>query len=242
MLLALLLAVFVAVEYASAYPALIEFRDAPPVNRVRILSLFLTFVVLCVVIRYEGATTAGLVLTALGHLMGRVLDVPGSPVWILLQQIPAGLPEAVSHQTRILAGLAVFIGLAAASLFALLIRLRQWPHRGSAFNVWVNFPNFDPTTGGDVVLRLRRDGWINLLLALIAPFLLPVLGGFGAREAGVALFSSPHALVWGIGIWMFLPLSLFMRGLATLRVAAMIRYRRDQLVADIALDAPSQPV
>ena len=33
-------------EYASSYPGLVEFRDAPPFNRIRFLSLFLTVVLL----------------------------------------------------------------------------------------------------------------------------------------------------------------------------------------------------
>jgi len=242
MLVALSLAVFVAFEYASAYPAIIEFRDAPPINRVRVLTLFLTLVSLCVVLRYEGATTAGLVLTALGALVGGAIDLPYSPVGLLLAQMPVTASAAEIDQTRILAGLAVFITLFACSLFALLIRLRHWPHRDAAFNVWVNIPNFDPTTGGDVVARLSRDGRVNVFLALLAPFLLPVIVGVVAQQLGLALVWSPQAVVWGIGLWMAIPMSLFLRGLAMLRVAGMIQTRRDRLVADIGVDAPSQVV
>jgi hypothetical protein len=39
-LVALALGVFVGMEYAATYPGLVEFRDAPPFNRVRILTLF----------------------------------------------------------------------------------------------------------------------------------------------------------------------------------------------------------
>jgi len=242
MLVALSLAIFVAFEYASAYPAIIEFRDAPPINRVRVLTLFLTLVSLCVVLRYEGATTAGLVLTALGALVGGAIDLPYSPVGLLLAQMPVTASAAEIDQTRILAGLAVFITLFACSLFALLIRLRHWPHRDAAFNVWVNIPNFDPTTGGDVVTRLSRDGRVNVFLALLAPFLLPVIVGVLAQQLGLALVWSPQAVVWGIGLWMAIPMSLFLRGLAMLRVAGMIQTRRDRLVADIGVDAPSQVV
>lgn len=242
MLVALSLAIFVAFEYASAYPAIIEFRDAPPINRVRVLTLFLTLVSLCVVLRYEGATTAGLVLTALGALVGGAIDLPYSPVGLLLAQMPVTASAAEIDQTRILAGLAVFITLFACSLFALLIRLRHWPHRDAAFNVWVNIPNFDPTTGGDVVTRLSRDGRVNVFLALLAPFLLPVIVGVLAQQLGLALVWSPQAVVWGIGLWMAIPMSLFLRGLAMLRVAGMIQTWRDRLVADIGVDAPSQVV
>jgi hypothetical protein len=106
----------------------------------------------------------------------------------------------------------------------------------------VNIPNFDPTTGGDVVTRLSRDGRVNVFLALLAPFLLPVIVGFLAQQLGLVLVWSPQAVVWGIGLWMAIPMSLFLRGLAMLRVAGMIQTRRDRLVADIGVNAPSQVV
>jgi hypothetical protein len=57
---------------------------------------------------------------------------------------------------------------------------------------------------------------------------------------GVQILTSPHALVWGIALWMFLPLSLFMRALAMVRIAAMIRDRRARLVAAVGVDG-AQP-
>ncbi len=38
-LLALLAAVFTFVEYFSAYPSFVEFRNAPPFNRLRFVAL-----------------------------------------------------------------------------------------------------------------------------------------------------------------------------------------------------------
>ena len=36
-------------EYASAYPGLVEFRDAPPFNRIRFVSLFATVFLLTII-------------------------------------------------------------------------------------------------------------------------------------------------------------------------------------------------
>ncbi|WP_335339726.1 hypothetical protein [Frigidibacter mobilis] len=48
-LVALFAAALTFFEYASTYPGLVEFRDAPPFNRIRFLSLFLTVFLLSVV-------------------------------------------------------------------------------------------------------------------------------------------------------------------------------------------------
>ena len=46
MLVAIFAAGLTFFEYASSYPGLVEFRDAPPFNRIRFGSLFLTVICL----------------------------------------------------------------------------------------------------------------------------------------------------------------------------------------------------
>ena len=72
-LLALVLAAFTAIEYSSSYPALIEFRDAPPFNRLRLLSLTLILFVLSMVASGVHDSSLVLVLNAIGLLFGQVL-------------------------------------------------------------------------------------------------------------------------------------------------------------------------
>lgn len=237
-LLGLSLAVFVLFEYGSRYPALLEFRDAPPFNRVRILSLFLTLFCLSIVAA-PGATTStfGLILNALGLLVGRALDFPWSPLRVLLDHLPQSADTVTALQVEIMAGLAVLLTLVSLGVFAVLLRLRHWPNRGSAFNVWVNLPTFDPTTGGDVVKRLLRDARVNFILGFTLPFFFPVVGVLAAHQMQLYVPGSPHAMVWGLSLWMFLPLSLFMRGLAMTRIARMIEARRAQLVAQVEDDS-----
>lgn len=242
MLIALVLAVFVIFEYATTYPAMVEFRDAPPFNRVRALSLLMTLFCLSVVARNDGGSTMILVLNAIGLLVGRALDFAFSPVHLLLDHLPVSISAVAAQQVQIMAGLAVFMMLASTCVFALLLRLQHWPNRGNPFNVWINLPTFDPTTGGDVVERLIRDGRINIILGFVTPFLIPVIGVLAVNQMGVPMLGSDHALVWGLSLWMFLPLSLFMRGMAMIRIAEMIRLRRAQLIAAVSSDAPSQLV
>jgi hypothetical protein len=237
-LVALTLGLFTAVEYCSVYPALIEFRDAPPFNRVRILSLLVMLVVLSLVAG-GGARESSLllVLNALGVLVGYALEFPFSPLTVVLQT-PVGDPPPLSAlQVRAMAGLAVFVSVIALAIFSLLLRLHQWPNRSQAFNVWINLPTFDPTTGGDVVRRLVRDSRVNVILGIAATFILPVIGLMAADHVGLSVLSSPTAIVWGIALWMFLPLSMFMRGLAMARIADMIAERRARLTATLEGDA-----
>ena len=52
-LLAFIAAAFTIVEYYSSSPSLVEFRDAPPFNRVRFIALFATVFILTIILRGE---------------------------------------------------------------------------------------------------------------------------------------------------------------------------------------------
>jgi hypothetical protein len=241
MLVALSLGLFTAIEYSATYPALIEFRDAPPFNRVRVLSLLVMLFVLSIVAGGAGSDSSlVLVLNALGLLIGHALEFAWSPLMVVLQNLPSYAPPVSELQVKIMAGLATFIALTALVVFSLLLRLQHWPNRAQAFNVWINLPTFDPTTGGDIVTRLIRDARVNIILGLTITFILPVIGLTAAAHIGLEVLASSHAMVWGIALWMFLPLSMFMRGLAMARIADMIRERRARLVATLEADG-SQP-
>jgi hypothetical protein len=127
---------------------------------------------------------------------------------------------------RTAAGMAYLISLVSLGIFATLIGAGRWPHRNTPFNVWINLPTFDPTSGGDVVARLTRDSRVNIVIGLLLPFVIPVV----VRIAGAGFvpmsFASPQTLIWTMTAWAFLPASLFMRGIAMGRVADMIRERR----------------
>ena len=239
-LLALVLAAFTAIEYSSSYPALIEFRDAPPFNRLRLLSLTLILFVLSMVASGVHDSSLVLVLNAIGLLFGQVLEYPGSPLAAVIHHLPTQSPFMTPVQVKVMAGLAIFITLSALSIFAILLRTQKWPDPGRAFNVWINLPTFDPTAGGDVINRLIRDARVNAILGFTITFILPTAGLMISDHLGIRILTSSHGLVWGIALWMFLPLSLFMRALAMARIAAMIRVHRARLTAGINMDG-AQP-
>jgi len=214
-------------EYASVYPGLIEFRDAPPFNRIRYASLLATVTMLSVVVlaRSEPSTFARFV-DVLGGAMARSIDIPYSPVRLLVLMLPPDAPPQQVELVRTAGGLAYMTSLLTLGYFVLVIRALGWPTARGAFNVWVNLPTFDPTTGGDVVERLRRDAWFNIALGFLLPFLIPaVIKAISAGFSPVTL-DSPHTLIWTVTAWAFLPASLFMRGIAMGRVANMIEEKR----------------
>lgn len=232
-LIGLFAAVFTFSEYASTYPGLIEFRDAQPYNRVRMVSVFIALFALSIVVSAGDVSTLSLVINATGFIIAEALDFPFSPLQVLMGQLPPDVDPRTAAEIEIMAGLSALIGLLTLSIFAILVRLQQWPNRRSAFNVWINLPTFDPTTGGDIVTRLLRDARVNIILGFALPYILPVLASIGAAQLEMSILDSPQTLVWTITAWMFLPVTMFMRGMAMGRVADMINSRRKRLVAKL---------
>lgn len=220
------------VEYYSVYPSLVEFRDAPPFNRVRYVSLFLTVFFLSVVFRGQtDPTTLTLFIEATGSLIGQAIDFPYSPVRLVVLMLPDDASVQSLILVRTTAGISYLVSLIGLAVFVILLRLQGWPSYSKPFNVWVNLPTFDPTAGGDVVERLYRDARFNIALGFLLPFLSPAVIKAGANVFDPITLDSPQTMVWTMAAWAFLPSSLFMRGIAMGRIASMIAEKRKQSCA-----------
>lgn len=231
-LLAICGALLTIVEYTCTYPGLVEFRDAPPFNRIRFGSLFLTVLLLTLILRgMSEPSSLSLLVHAVGSIIGLAIDFPYSPVRLVVLMLPPDAPVEHIGIVRACAGLAYLISLLTLAIFLIVQRLSGWPLRTGAFNVWVNLPTFDPTAGGDVVERLERDARFNIALGFILPFLMPaVIKAAGSLFGSISL-ENPHTLIWTVAAWSFLPASLFMRGIAMGRIAGMIKEKRRQTSA-----------
>lgn len=235
--LALFAAVFTIAEYSASSPSLVEFRNAPPYNRLRFGALMLTVFTLAVIFRgNEQASTLTMFFQAIGERIGASIDFPYSPVRLLLLAMPEGASAEALDRIRTSAGLSYLISLLSLAIFVILLRMRGWPRYAGAFNVWVNLPTFDPTAGGDVVDRLNRDSQINLILGFLLPFLVPALVKATGLLIGPFSLENPQAVIWGVTAWAFLPASLLMRGVALNRVAQMIYVQRKRAYAKAAAD------
>jgi hypothetical protein len=227
MLVGLFSGLIVFIEYASSYPGLLEFRNAPPFNRLRFISLFVAVFLLAILFRgTTDPTTLTRFVGAIGALIGHVIDFPYSPVRLLIMFLP---PETDSQHialVRASAGLSYLISLVMLTIFMATLHLRRWPNHGEHFNFWTNLPTFDPTTGGDVVVRLYRDARFNIALGFLLPFLAPAVANSASNLFAGGFISSPQTVVWMVALWAFLPASLFMRGIAMNRIADMIDEKR----------------
>ena len=227
-LVALFLGLLTFVEYNSTYPSLVEFRDAPPFNRIRFLMLFATVFFLAIIERGKimpsGMTE---VATSVGTLIGVSMDFPYSPVRLATLMIADGASPQQISCVRTAAGMAYLISLVSLAIFVVALKVGHWPWRGRPFNVWVNLPTFDPTAGSDVVLRLQRDARVNIALGFLLPFLTPAVVMISSSGFEPLALTSSQTLIWTMTAWAFLPASLFMRGIAMGRVAEMIQERRN---------------
>ncbi len=228
--LALLAAGFVMFEYMAPAPSLVEFRAAPPFNRIRFAGLLATVFLLSLVVRGEhGASDLTRLVQVIGLRIGEALDFPYSPVNLVVLMLP---PDAPAHQVvlvRTAAGMAYLISLLTLAFFVIILKARDWPRcqgRGKAFNIWVNMPTFNPALGADLVWRLERDAVINIALGFLLPFLMPALVTAAGSLFGSVSVSNEHTMIWTVTAWAFLPAGLFMRGIALGRLAAMIRAER----------------
>jgi hypothetical protein len=240
MLVALLAYFLTFVEYNSNYPSIIEFRDAPPFNRLRFASLFATVVVLTLILQDKTNPSAiSNIFTSIGTIIGNAMDFPFSPVRMIVLMLPAGASQALVESVRTSAGMAYLISLLSMAAFLILVRVMNWPARRGAFNVWVNLPLFDPTTGGDVISRLQRDARINIALGFLLPFVIPAIVKATADLIEPITLQNPQTQIWTIAAWAFLPASIIMRGIAMGKIAEMIgEKRRRAYAADADADKP----
>ena len=226
-LFAILAAGLTFVEYNSSFPSIVEFRDAPPFNRLRFGALFVT--ILCLTLISKGRIEPTLLtnaLTSIGTILGNAIDFPYSPVRLVVLMLPENAPQWMVASVRTAAGLSYLISLVAMTMFLILIRILGWPARNGAFNVWVNLPLFDPTAGGDVLYRLKRDSRVNIALGFLLPFLIPAVVKAASDLIDPISLANPQTLIWTMTAWAFLPASMIMRGLAMGRVAEMIEEKR----------------
>ena len=228
-LVALFGAALTIFEYAPVYPCLIEFRDAPPFNRIRFFCLFVTVLMLSLMLRgHTDPTPLTEFVYAVGAIIGQSVDFPYSPVRLVTLLLPETADAAHITLVRSAAGLSFLVGLLSLAIFILSLRVYDWPARSGSFNVWINLPTFDPTAGGDVVERLERDARFNIAAGFLLPFLTPIVLRSASDLFGSVSLDHPQSMIWVISAWAFLPASLFMRSIAMGRIAAMIEGKRRQ--------------
>ncbi|PRY92838.1 hypothetical protein BCF33_1700 [Hasllibacter halocynthiae] len=225
LLLGLFMGIFVLSEYSGPAPGLIGFRDAPPINRLRFLVLFLNAFCLSALIAgpesEAGSPALLIVLQAMGQVVALGLDFPGSPLRLMVGAV-AGPSDADAVAT--MCGLAFLISGTVLVAFAMIVRRGAWPLNRAPANLWVLLPTFDPARGA-LQERLRWDGRFCVVLGLCLPFLLPMLAALSVPAGGGLAMAAPQTLVWVVAFWSWAPVAMVMRGLAMMRLAGMAAQR-----------------
>lgn len=239
LLIGLMAGLFTFSEYAAEAPIVVEFRDAGPYNRLRVMGVVAAVLVACAMLRPDWShAAAAQPVRWLGQSWAALLDLPWSPVHHLLSRLPEGTEPRLAQALFAAAAAAYGLSLLMVLVFAVVIRLRRWPGT-SAFNVWVNLPQFDPTFGGDVVQRLQQNALVNLSLGLLLPLMVPIVADVLQVAFDGPFLRNPAALVWVVVAWAFIPASLAMRGLALHRLARLIAAHRTRLRRVASLPQPA---
>lgn len=224
-------------EYFTKYPSIVEFRFAGPFNRLRYLTLFsMVFLIATICSGKADPTTFTQFITALGTILGNAIDFPYSPVRNVVLMMHEDTPQSLIDAVRTAAGIAYLVSLIAMFAFVTMVHIFKWPARNGAFNVWINLPLFDPTAGGDVLQRLKRDSQFNIIVGFLLPFLIPAVLKAASDLIDPISMTNPQTLIWTISAWAFLPASMIMRGIALGRVAEMIQEKRRRAYAKAAQD------
>jgi len=232
LILAIIMGSMVFLEYYGRSPSFIEFRFAPPFNRLRFVTFSASLVVISLIVRGEThPTETTALLTQLGAGLGAAIDFPYSPVRLMVIMLPVDASADLVLLMRVAAGIAYTCSLAMIFVFLTYVRLLGWPTRSGAFNVWINLPLFDPTGGGDVLKRLKRDAGLNIVIGALLPFVIPAVIKTASAMVTPMSMQDPQTLIWMVTIWAFLPASLLMRGIAMSRVADMIEEKRRRAYA-----------
>lgn len=218
---------FTLFEYASSHPGLIDFRFAPPYNRMR----YATFVVMVVSLIFlcrasAGNDPIGLRIIDLADQASVFVDVPLSPVRIAVALIGEGGSDEFQLLLLRASSVSFVIAFAAFLFFAIMLWVFRWPVNRDNFNLWINLPTFEPSSGRDVERRLYRDGVANILIGIGLPFMIPVIASRSGGWFDPSVLQNYQPLIWGCAIWAFLPASLIIRGSALIKLGWLVKRAR----------------
>lgn len=223
---ALLIGALVCLEYLNTYPCLLEFRDAPPFNRFRFAHAAIVISGTSLLLRGALGVDPSPFLENISVILGHTLDFPYSPVHLVVLMLPQNLPSVFVDAMRLAAGFSAFVSAVNILVFYSVMKTTRWPLSRGAFNVWVNLPLLDPTSGGDIVVRLLRDGRLNIMFALLTPFLFPAGIKILGIISGSHFFYDAQSLAWLIILWSIIPTTFAMRGIGMMRIADLIHQKR----------------
>lgn len=211
---------FTIFEYAAKSPGFVDFRFAPPYNRMRVAIIASELLVIAF---YYRDLELGGSMEAFGAALAGLADLPGSPVRMTLDMFADTLTPGQLSRLGTAMSIAMVLALGLSILFATLLWISRWPVDRAGFNLWVNMPNFEPSEVGRTERRLYRDGMLNMLFAPLILFTAPYVLPLASSTLGSNLLREPQSVVWLASLWAFVPASLIIRGAAILKISWILR-------------------
>ncbi len=220
--------VFTIFEYGSDSPGFVDFRFAPPYNRFRVFTIAMQVVLVTLISRAVELNLPDAAVVDWAQQAAAILDFPYSPVGHAIDVV---LQDARFSDTSALllvltASTSFVAGFGLTVIFAALLWLFRWPADRHGFNLWINLPMFTVREGVDIVKRLRRDAYFNIVLAVVLIYALPYIPTYGIDWFTTDIFENDQAIIWATTLWIFVSSGLLMRALAILRIAGIIARAR----------------
>lgn len=215
---------FTIFEYGSTNPGFVDFRFAPPYNRFRAFTIASQIIFVTLLSRSVELDLHDAAVLDWAQATGYYLDFKYSPVSEAINVVLSN--ASFSSTTAILLVYAISmsfaIGVGGTLAFAIVLWVFKWPQDRDGFNLWANMPTFQPSEGSSVIKRLRRDSYVNIILAVVLIYALPYIPMYGFDWLTVDIFENNQALVWATTLWVFIPTSLLARAAAMLKIARVI--------------------
>ena len=218
LILGLSAALLVVFEFGAGTPALVDFRDARPVNRLRFAMAAGT---LAVTLAFVTAAPGGSFAQA-GRALGYALGGWASPVGMMADTLsrPSALgPDAAARGASAVALTSAALFSAAASA---VIWFGAWPGPASAFNRFTNLPTFAAAEAGDAPARLRRLGLQAILMGLALPVALLAAVAAIAALIDAGALSRPLPLAWTTAVWAAASGAQVIRGVALVKLSRVL--------------------
>lgn len=220
-----IIGIFTVFEYGSSSPGFVDFRYAPPYNRFRVFTIAFQVVLVTLTCRAIELELLDFPVLDWAQRATTFLDFPYSPVGHAIDIILVNAQFSDSSAILLVysASMSFMTGFGLTTIFALLLWVFHWPQDRMNFNLWLNLPMFQAKEGVDVVKRLRRDAFFNIILAAVLIYALPYVPTYGFEWLSSEIFENTQAIVWATTIWIFIPGGLVARALAILKIASIIR-------------------
>ncbi len=220
MIIAAIIGAFALFEYGSKTPGFVDFRFAPPYNRFRVGILAALAIGLSLILR--AAILGNAEILALADQSIPYALTPNSPVDFALNKVAEFETSASPELLTRLFSAAFVISVSMAGVMSLLLWVFKWPFGRTNFNLWANLPTFAPAEVSLTGRRLRRDGWLNIILGFALFYLIPLTFPVVQDRLGPDLFGNSHSLVWVVTVWAFLPTIMFIRGISLIKISRIL--------------------